>query len=144
MRATDPRLPFDEAKSAFVTFLESQHWPTDLLWLSRDRITSHRNQFWLFRPFELKSDGSSRAFYEAARASASSIRLDAFCTLRHSTLAYVHDWGAESRCLNFGVPRTPPSPQIVNSRTLWALLQSVNAIRGESPFMQHTAIPPTT
>ena len=86
--------------------------------------------------------GASRAFYEAARTTCSSIRLDAFGTIGDRTLAYVQDWGADGRYLNFGVPINPLPLSLVSSKPFWELLRFTNGLRGESSFLQHTKITP--
>jgi hypothetical protein len=103
----DLRVPFDEAKEQFRTFLRSQGWPDALLWLSRDRVVGRRRRFWVFRPEELERQDASRAFYEGVRGTPSSIRLDAVARIDGRSLAFVHDYGGPSRKLNFGVAAEP-------------------------------------
>lgn len=143
MNSRDLRTPFDEAKASFVAFLESQGWPTDLLWLARDRITGWRNRFWVFRPVELTDDASSRMFYESARESPSSIRLDGLGVFQHRTIAYVEEYGRDSRLLNFGVRTGAEHLAFVQSRVRWQSIRYLNAIRGESPTLRSLRIPPT-
>jgi len=138
------RYPFDEARSEFVAFLQSQGWPTTLLWLSRDRITGFRNVHWVFRPEELTSDEPSRIFYERVRRGASSIRLDGLTCVDGRTLAYVHDWGRDSRLLNFGVHLRPGTVHFVRSSIEWSLRCLASRLRGESTFLKETAITPTS
>ena len=98
----DSRVPFDDALRVFRRFLASHGWPSEIAWLSRDRVVGHRRTHWVFRPDELTSDAASRAFYEMLRTTASSIRLDALGTVGGRTIAYVMDYGGESRMLNCG------------------------------------------
>src|SRR5678815_4375326 len=131
----DSRPSFGAAKAMFVAFLESQGWPAGILWLTRDRITTHGNVFWIFRPEELTQEDPSRDFYEAVRLSSSSIRLDAIGIVGGRTVAYVQDWGADSRLLNFGVFQSAVFLRVVRSSLQWTILRALNRVRGESPFL---------
>jgi hypothetical protein len=132
----DSRVSFDDAKRAFQAFLGSQRWPTDLLWLIRDRVVGYRQTYWVFRPDELAADDPSRAFYETVRQTPSSIRLDAVGRLGEQSLAYVHDYGGASRKLNFGVLTEPWIIRPVSSSVVWAYLQAASRLRGETPFLR--------
>jgi hypothetical protein len=43
----DERVPFEDAKLELVTFRRSQGWPTDLLWVTRDRLLGYRGTHWV-------------------------------------------------------------------------------------------------
>ena len=139
----DERTPFEDAATGFLEFLATQDWPTRVLWLSRDRISGTRDLCWLFRPHELTGDEFSRAFYEAARRTPSSIRIDGLLKIEGWTLAYVHRWGRDSRYLNYGVHVHPPSFRIVRSAAAWQVRCILNRIRGRTSVLDSTAIPPT-
>jgi hypothetical protein len=140
--SVDLRCTFDEALASFVSVLREQHWPTRLLWITRDRISGHHRSHWVFRPNELVSDASSRAFYERARSTKSSIRLDGLAQHEGRTLAYVQDWGGDSQLLNFGVRREPVPVRIVELPIYWTALCVLNRLRGESPWLRSTRITP--
>lgn len=131
---------FSQAKASFVAFLESQGWPAGILWLTRDRITAHGNVCWIFRPEDLTREDPSRDFYEAVRLTNSSIRLDAIGTVGGRTVAYVQDWGGESKLLSFGVLESAMFLRVVSSSLSWTILRSLNRIRGESPFLHSVAM----
>ena len=137
----DPRTSFDEALSRFREFLRSQDWADSLLWVTRDRITAHRTTYWVYRPDELSSDAASRSFYEVALRTPSSIRLDALGRTRTHSVCYVRDWGGDSRSLNFGIHQPPTTMRVVHNSVAWALLCSLNKLRGEAPFLKDTEIP---
>jgi hypothetical protein len=139
----DVRIPFAEAKREFVAFLGSQGWPTELLWLSRDRLAGRRRTHWVFRPEELVSDEASRVHYEAARRTASSIRLDAKWRLGGRSLVFVEDYGGDRRMLNFGVATDAWPLRRVSSRARWVYVRAVTGLLGNSPFLSSTRLPPT-
>jgi len=140
----DTRVPFEDATREFTTFLRSQGWPTELLWLTRDRLVGHRGTHWVFRPEELTSDAASRAFYEAARQTPSSLRLDARWQLGGRSLVFVEDFGGPSRMLNFGIIPDQPPVRPVSSRLIWACLRAYTRVLGESPWLRCTSITPRT
>ena len=142
MATEDTRCSFEEAKALFVAGLKSQYWPTQILWLSRDRVLADFHHLWIFRPHELTSDEASRMFYEAARATESSIRLDAIGILKGNTIAYVQDWGGEGKHLNLGVSLDKVSIKSVSSKAYWGLRRWLVALRGENTMMKMTVIPP--
>ena len=86
------RISFDEAVSGFSAFIESQGLSTRCLWISRETVTQHRKRLWLFRPFELESRESSRAFYDEIVRTPSSIRIDAYKLSDDFSLAWVEDF----------------------------------------------------
>jgi hypothetical protein len=139
---SDARLPFDEALGLFRRFLASQGWPSDIAWLSEDRVVGHRRTHWVLRPDELTSDAASRAFYEMLRTTGSSIRLDALGTVHGRTIAYVNDYGGDSRMLNCGVNTSGWELRAVTSRVAWLWLVAMTRLRGTSPFLQHTRFTP--
>ena len=139
---SDSRLPFDEALGVFRRFLVSQGWPSDIAWLSRDRIVGHGRTHWVFRPEELTSEAASRAFYETLRTTGSSIRLDALGTVQRRTIAYVVDYGGDSRMLNCGVNTSGWLLRAVTSRVAWLWLVMITRLRGPTPFLRHTHMTP--
>ena len=141
MATKDTRYSFEEAKASFVDFLKSQNWPTQILWLSRDRVLAGFHHWWVFRPHELTSDETSRMFYEAARGTEGSIRLDAIVILKGKTIAYVPDWGGEGKHLNCGILVDKRSIKSVSSKVHWGLRRWLVALR-ECPMMKMTEIPP--
>lgn len=139
----DPRAPFDEALVSFRATLRRMDWSDELLWLARDRVRCDRRTLWVLRPAELRSSTASRGFYEAARATDHSLRIDALGALRGATVAVVIDWGGESRMLNFGVP-LPDSRYAIRSitrRSTWALLGAYLRARGGAAMLDGMAIP---
>ena len=137
----DMRVSFDEAVAAFRSLLRQQGWSDTLLWLSSDRITGHRISFWFFRPEELTSDLSSRRFYEHARTSDTSLRIDALCRIGERTLAYVQNHGGHGKMLNLGISLNPWCIHVVSSPFVWFLVRLVNRIRGEAPLLKATKMP---
>ena len=136
---SDNKIPFDEAVAEFRNWLQQEGWSANLLWLTKNRITGIRNEFWLFRPEEMTDDSDSRLFYESARNTTSSIRIDAFCQMPEATIAYVDDYGGDGRHLNFGIPERPLKiTHAVDSRIYWNLRRALNRIVGESPFLRYT------
>jgi hypothetical protein len=97
----------------------------------------------VFRPEELVSDEASRELYEAARRTASSIRLDAKWHFQGRSLVYVHDYGGESRMLNFGVATDEWPLRPVSSRPAWVSLRALTGLLGESPFLRSAHLPRT-
>jgi hypothetical protein len=71
----DMREPFVDAVAAFKEFANDQGRPTDLVWISQDRVRVKMGSVWIFRPKELTDDDHARCFYEAARESDSSLKL---------------------------------------------------------------------
>jgi hypothetical protein len=131
---------FEEAVGHFRDFLKSQDCPENILWLSRDRLTGHRNTIWIFRPEDLTSTDNSKNFYETIRQTPGSIRIDALGRVGGHTLAYVENWGGDSSMLNFGILESPIKIKIVSSQLFWAMLRFLNGMRGESPLLKNTEI----
>ena len=136
------RPPFEDAKREFLRFLQSQGWPTEVRWVSRDRLAGRRRTHWVFRPEELAADAAARAFHEAARPTASSIRIDGLGVVEGRTLAYVEDYGGGSGMLNFGVMTGGRPLRPVSSRARWACLRLATRLLGSSPFLRHTRLTP--
>ena len=134
------RIPFDQALEGFRRFLRDQGWSDDLLWLSRDRVTGHRRRFWILRPEELSDPQPSKQFYEETRQTDSSIRIDGLCQIGDKTLAYVQDYGGDSRFLNYGIHTGEIQIRSLTSRFQLVFLRALNILRGLSPFLKHTAI----
>ena len=114
----------------------------DLLWLSRDRITGHRRRFWILLPDELDDPKTTKQFYEDICQTESSIRIEGLCRIGDKTLAYVEDYGGNSRLLNSGVHTGEIEMRPIASRFHLMLLDVLNLPRGISPFLKHTAITP--
>jgi len=123
------RISFDEAVSGFSAFIESQGLSTRCLWISRETVTQHRKRLWLFRPFELESRESSRAFYDEIVRTPSSIRIDAYKLSDDFSLAWVEDFGGPSQLLNYGVRTNEYDVRIVNSPIFWWLRTRLNRFR---------------
>jgi len=137
----DVRINFGSALNEFRAFLRSQDWHDDILWLTRERITGHKRTHWIFRPDELVSEDSSRLFYESLKQGNNSIRIDAFCQFGKKTIAYVEDYGGDSKCLNYGIlQQSPALVRIVCSEFTWIAIRLINKIRGESSFLKWTKI----
>ncbi|QDT01247.1 hypothetical protein HG15A2_45890 [Adhaeretor mobilis] len=138
----DARVPFEDALENFKSFLVSQGWSSDLLWLTRERVTGHKRTVWIFRPEELESCSPSREFYREILKSKSSIRIDALGKVGQRTLAYVHNWGANSRMLNFGVPTEETRLVLVGSRVWWWVVKTWSYVLGHPPFLKFFDITP--
>ena len=139
----DARTNFDAAVATFRGFLRSQGWSEDLIWLTRDRITGHRCQYWLLRPDELDASLSSRRFYESVLHGSCSIRIDALAQLNGKTLCYVENYGGDSKSLNFGIWQCHRNVKVIQSSFCWSLLSFANKIRGESPFLKQVQMTET-
>ena len=139
----DDRVPFDEAVSSFVDWLRREGHSDSLLWLTADRVTGFRREFWIYRPDTMTSIEPSRRFYEAARSTASSIRLDMFCAWQEHTVVYVEDWGRDSRFLNFGIPGPGRVVHGVTSPVVWAYYRAYCRIRGRSPLLADMRMTPS-
>jgi hypothetical protein len=137
----DARLPFDEAVTSFATFLDAQGWSSSLLWLSRDRLTGHRCDYWTYRPEELHCAEAARRWYEESCKDDWNLRLDGFAQYDGFTLAIVERGPGKSRMLNFGVITGEIRLHVVRSALSWGLRRAVCRIRGESPMLLHTDMP---
>ena len=71
----DMREPFVDAVAAFRKFAADQGRPTDMVWITQDRVRVKMGSVWIFRPNKLTDDHHARCFYEAARESDSSLKL---------------------------------------------------------------------
>lgn len=126
----------------FRKFLRHQGWSDDLLWLTRGRITGHRRKFWVLRPDELDDPQPTKRFYEDTRQTESSIRIDGLCRIGEKTLAYVEDYGGDSRMLNYGIHTGEIEMRPIASGFQLMLLDAMNSVRGLPPFLRHTTITP--
>jgi hypothetical protein len=72
------RPAFTDAARQFSDFLMTQNVSSELLWLTRDRISQNRKTWWIFRPHDLSGSDASKLFYEALVESESSIRIDGY------------------------------------------------------------------
>lgn len=140
----DSRLDFVNVRTEFQRFLETEGWPTEILWLSRNRIVGYRRNHWVLRPKELSAETASRNFYDTIRRTQGSIRIDAFAKIEGRTLAYVQDWGGNGRMLNYGVPLTEWPVRAVSSRFVWECLRLLTWALGSSAFLNSTSMPTTS
>ena len=125
----DIRGPFDASLDLFVDFLSSQEISTELLWLSRDRLSRYRRTWWVYRPYELISSASSREFYESLRETSSSIRIDGYPFTSDVTFAWVEDYGGPSKLLNFGLLTSKYEIRVVKNRYFWLFIRLCNLLR---------------
>ena len=138
----DGRVSFEDAVSGFTQWLRQEGQSDSLLWLTADRITGRGREFWLFRPDEMTSPDSSRAFYEAARPTDSSIRIDRFSAWRGQTIAYVENFGGDGRHLSFGIPASKRVVHAIDSKWIWRFRRARCRLFGLSPFLSHASITP--
>lgn len=138
----DARLPFDETVTRFLDFLASQGWSRSLLWLTRDRLAGHLGEYWVYRPEELQNSTTARSWYEDARKEDWNLRIDGFAQHAGSTLAYVVRGPGRSRSLNFGVLAGEVRLHIVHSPLRWRACRILCLLRGESPMLLYTDVPP--
>lgn len=140
--AANGRPSFDDAARDFLQWLRQEGQSDSLLWLTADRVTGHGRDFWVFRPDEMTSPDSSRAFYESARHTNSSIRIDMFCAWRGQTIAYVENFGGDGRHLNFGIPTSNRVVRAIDSTWIWWLRRARCRLSGLSPFLADISITP--
>ena len=138
----DSRVSFDKAVSSFTDWLCREGHSDSLLWLTADRITGHGREFWLYRPETMTSSEASRRFYEAARATSSSLRLDMFCSWKGHSVVYVEDFGGDSRSLAFGISTSDSVVHSVNSPLRWLYHRAICCVSGVSPILRETSITP--
>jgi len=139
----DSRPDFVDVKTEFQKFLQTEGWPTEILWLAGNRIVGYRRNHWVFRPNQLSAEHASRNFYETIRRTQTSIRIDALARIEGRTLAYVQDWGGDRRMLNYGVPLSEWPVKAVSSRVVWECLRLLTWALGRSPFLNSTSMPTT-
>ena len=138
----DLRCSFEEAAAGFVAFLASQGWSTDVRWLTRDRVTGHRTHLWVFRPEDLVSSARTREHYESARKGDLNLRFEGLGQLDGRTLAFVELGPGNSRFLNYAVCTSPYQRiRAVRSTLAWWSHRTLNAIRGETPFLRLVDMP---
>ena len=135
------RISFDEALGEFVAFLAREGWSTNLWWLSQERVTGYRNDFWVFRPDQLVNAERTRKHYESARRSDLNLRFDAIAQLEGHTLALVDVGPGHSSMLNFEVCTSPLRVQPIGSRLGWWFLRPLNTFRGEAPMLRCSNMP---
>lgn len=124
---------FVETTREFRAFLESQRWPTNILWLNADRILRSRQTRWILRPDTLTDESRTAAFYERLRQSAASVRVDGLAIIDGQTVAYVEDYGGTSGMLNYGVVAPSPPVHVVNSEFRWYVLRLWLRLRNRGP-----------
>lgn len=125
----EARSTFDDALEYFTEFLRSQDVSDRLLWLTRDRVTQYKKIVWVFRPYELSSDISTRRFYQHLVPTVSSIRIDAFPFGSDQSLAWVEDFGGPSGLLNFGLVTADWKVVAVDSHIEWRFICLFNWLR---------------
>lgn len=138
----DIRVPFEDAVISFVHWLRQEGHSASLLWLTADRITGHRKEFWLYRPETMTSSAASRRFYETARLTSSSLRLDMFCSWRGHSIVYVENFGGDSRLLNYGLSTSEDVIHAVRSPLIWYYRRALCRLSGVSPILLQTDITP--
>jgi hypothetical protein len=77
---------FAEAEQAFRSFLKTQGWPTELIWVRAQDV--RRGQPVLVYRSE-ETEGAAERDYEAARAQGQGLQLEALCTASGATCATV-------------------------------------------------------
>ncbi len=138
----DDRVPFEEAVVSFKEALSSQGWPTSILWLSSERITGHKRNYWILRPEELISEDASKIYYEETRKEDWNLGLEAFAPYKNHALAYVARKQGKSRMLNFSFSLSEDRIQFVHSKTYWLFIRFVCHLRGLSPFLKYSDMMP--
>lgn len=139
----DDRVSFDEALVTFEQFLSSQDLHTSLLWLTRNRITGHKGHFWIYRPEELSSADPSKKYFEESRKANWNLAICAFTQFKNFTLAYVERGRGESRMLNLSIHTTKEwNYHFVQSKAWWMLIRIYCHLRGLTPFLKYTDMPP--
>src|SRR4051794_10672692 len=87
---TVPEMPsFAEAVATFVAFLTREGAPSDVVWVSREEVTSQRRKIWVRFGDADDAKRHAEAQYEAGRRRGLGVALCAFCKVGTSTLAYV-------------------------------------------------------
>jgi hypothetical protein len=138
----DDRVPFEEAVGHFQSFLSSENWSPSLLWLSSDRITGHKRNYWIFRPEELDSSDASRTYYEETRKEDWNLAIVAFAPYKNFTLAFVDRGPGKSRMMNLQIDMTESNYHFVHSKIYWQLIRILCLLRGKSPFLNCTGMTP--
>lgn len=138
----ESRPPFSDAVAIFRRFLIQNSLSHEIRWLSAEDITGYRGHFWVYRPKDLANEQLSEAFYTAAIATTSSVRIDAFFQYGGFTLAVVQNMGGDSHFLNFGILTSPYLLSVVTSPLMWSVRRAINRLLcRQSPILQGTTIP---
>jgi len=122
----DMREPFDDAIAAFRKFAADQGRPSNLVWISQDRVRVKMRSVWIFRPNELTDDGHARCFYEAARESDSSLKIFGIGELEGLCVACVEEMPSpphHPKQLYMSLAERPRyTIRPVTNRLIWAAL----------------------
>ena len=122
----DARIPFKEAVTSFRKFAENEGRPTDILWISQDRVRVFGRRVWIFRPGQLTGDRNAERFYESLREGDSSIKLLGIEPLEDRYVACVEEMPAPPHHPNQLYMSLHEKPRFsiyaVSSRLFWFLL----------------------
>lgn len=130
---------FAEAVATFTTFLDREGAPTQLLWVDREDVTSHRLQIWVRISGVSEAARRAEARYEAGRENGLGVSLRAVCKVGESAACYVWvpkneidaSYAMQPRSLKCQVPVPLISASVVRSSIHWHLRRALN---GSRPF----------
>ena len=144
----DLRVPFVDAVAAFKKFAADQGRPTDLVWISQDRVRVKMGSVWIFRPKELTDDNHARRFYEAARESDSSLKLYGIDELDGLYVVGVEEMSSPLHDPNQFYMSLHGRPQYVlrsvTSRMIWSALGVFPASKRDKLISEAIALNHTT
>lgn len=144
----DMREPFVDAVAAFRKFTGDQGRPTDLLWISQDRVRVKMGSIWIFRPDDLTNDDHAKCFYEAALESDSSLKIYGIGELDGLYVAGVEEMPSPlHHPLQFymSLPVMPGyALRSVTSRMIWAVLGVFPTSKRDEMICEAIALDHTT
>ncbi len=134
---------FPEAVAQFRTFLEREHWPSDIRWIFREDVTGHRRDLTVLlsqRPIE--DEAVCERLFESGKSRGRGVRMCAHFVAGTRTCASV--WVPEDEMaasyammtggLRLSCSRNDLQVRLATSRIMFGAARFMNALRGEWPF----------
>jgi hypothetical protein len=125
---------FTEATESLSRFLAGQSYPSQVVWIFRDDVTTHRRRIWL-RPLAVEQNRrDAESQFEQARHRGLGVSLQAFCQFPGLAACYVwspkkeleRQYALQPVALKLSIPKPLPPATALRSSVCWHLRRLIN------------------
>jgi hypothetical protein len=129
--ALKTELSFQAAVERFKEFLSAQGHSTDLLWIFREDVLTHKRRVFLRWPLPQANERYAETHYEAGRDRGLGLKLEVFCWAAERACCYVlvpeDEAAADSLMmteLRFSCPVEKATAMRIRTKLLWLAVSS--------------------
>jgi len=138
---SDSRPDFNAALEKFINFLEQEGWPTEIIWLAKNRVSSHKRNAWVFRPQDLCDPSISRNFYNEILDGDFSIKLEGLGQLDGRSVIFIEKYVGDPYQFYMSLAVNGYLICPVGNHFKWVWIKVINCMRGQSPLFKYVQIP---